>query len=73
MQDIDYAGNDLEQMANAASAVECQQNCQALPGCMFFTYVLDTDVGEGQACYAKTSDAGSYVRTLRVSGPQYCP
>ena len=73
VQDRDYAGNDLQKMADAASAVECQQNCQALPDCKFFTYVLPEDTSEGQDCFAKTSDAGSYVRTLRVSGPQYCP
>ena len=72
-QDKDYKDNDLQTMENAASAEDCQKKCQALQGCKFFTYVLDTVPGEGQACYAKTSDSGIYQRDDRVSGPQFCP
>ena len=48
------------------SKYECQQLCQATPGCAFFTYNP-----VAQFCYLKTSDVGRSEFRGIVSGPKF--
>ena len=49
------------------SPEECQQLCQEVQECNFFTYT-PTD----QACYLKTSSSGKRKHTYATSGPRIC-
>lgn len=59
----DYYGGDLA-TASASSAEQCQAQCQATPGCSFFTF--------SGRCLLKTSDKDKRRTGSAVSGPRVC-
>lgn len=71
---VDYNGNDLgTSYGEVSTPLECQQRCQKITGCQFFTY---QDPGAG--CFLKFSSSGRRVlssdgNSFAISGPQFCP
>ena len=72
---MDYAGNDLSDVANVDSAEQCQTLCQAELRCTHFTYVSTDRHGnadQNSKCHLKESDAGRKPQAGAVSGTREC-
>ena len=64
---IDYPENDIDSVASVDNASECQNLCQEIDSCNYWTYNTNTKV-----CLRKRAKSNQSVISHATSGPQYC-
>ena len=65
-----YVGNQIDYVDNINDVTSCQEKCQELIECKFWTYNSKT-----KKCYRQTANAPEYLGTCITCtrGPRNCP
>jgi len=63
-------GNKYAEEFDGNSATDCQQLCQSVDNCLYFTFKNGENV---KRCFLKNSDGGRMESENKISGPKNCP